>query len=191
MEDYQNDIQRYFDDLSRALSRLRIEEINAAMNAICEAYRGGHCIYVFGNGGSAATASHLANDFNKGISQELEKKFRVYCLNDNIATVMAIANDMDYSDVFIEQLRNRLGRGDIVIAISGSGNSKNIVKAVEYARSCGCGVVGMSGYDGGKLKQIADYHMHVDVKDMQIIEDVHLIFNHLMMRIFCMCLKES
>lgn len=191
MEDYQDDIQRYFDDLSRVLSRLRIEEINAAMNVICEAYQGGHCIYVFGNGGSAATASHLANDFNKGISQELEKKFRVYCLNDNIATVMAIANDMDYSDVFIEQLRNRLGRGDIVIAISGSGNSKNIVKAAEYAKACGCGVVGMSGYDGGRLKQIADYHMHVDVKDMQVVEDVHLIFNHMMMRIFCMRLKES
>lgn len=190
MENYQREISAYFTDVEAALKRLDVEEINRAMNAIYRAFQERRHIYVFGNGGSAATASHLANDFNKGISQGLRKKFRVCCLNDNMATVMAIANDLDYSDVFAEQLRNRLEPGDLVIAISGSGNSSNIIKAVRHAKECGCEVIGLSGYDGGRLKTLADYSMHVDVDDMQIVEDLHLVFNHMMMRIFSRRLHE-
>ena len=113
------------------------------------------------------------------------------CLCDNFATVMAIANDISYDEVFRFQLRGNLKKDDLVIGISGSGNSANVINAVEYAKEVGAKVVGLSGYKGGKLKELADYHMHVPVEDMQVAEDIHMTFDHMMYRVLAATLSEN
>ena len=113
----------------------------------------------------------------------MDKKFQFICLNDNIATVMAIANDISYDDIFSFQLEGRLKPGDIIIAISGSGNSANVINAVNYAKKCGNTVIGLTGFDGGKLRLLADVNLRAPIHNMQITEDVHLMFNHLLVSI--------
>ncbi len=181
---FKNAIKEYYEREIRVIQNLDLDEINDAMNAIYNAYQKQGTIYVCGNGGSAATASHMQNDFNKGISEYVDNKFRFYCLNDNYPTVMAIANDIGYEEVFRFQLLNKLNKNDLFIGISGSGNSKNVLNAAEYAKECGVKVIGITGYKGGKLKEMADYKMHVAEEDMQIDEDVHMTFDHMMMKIF-------
>lgn len=176
----QEKIRTYLDREIETIRNLDVEELKRAIEAIRDAYQRDAVIYIFGNGGSAATASHFACDFNKGISEGRDKKFRMVCLNDNTPTLMAIANDFSYEEVFRYQLEGRLRPEDLVIAISGSGNSKNIIKAVEYAKETGAKVVGITGYSGGKLHELADYHMHAEIDDMQIAEDIHMIFDHMM-----------
>ncbi|MCH5291940.1 MAG: SIS domain-containing protein [Treponema sp.] len=192
MADYTQEIRDYIELEKATLSKLDVNAINNAMNLIIDAYEGRRTIYIFGNGGSSATASHYQNDFNKGISEHVENKFRFQCLNDNMATVMAIANDIGFEEVFRFQLRNRLEPGDIVIAISGSGNSKNVLNAVEYARECGNKVIGMTGFSGGRLRELSDVSLHVPVMSMQTTEDIHMVFDHLIMSIFykTLCGKE-
>ena len=192
MMDYRQKISEYLELEREVLKKLDIDAINAAMNLIMEAYTAKKKIYIFGNGGSSATASHYQNDFNKGLSEYVDTKFNFTCLNDNVATLMAIANDIGFEEVFRFQLRNKLEPGDIVIAISGSGNSQNVILAVEYAKEHGNQVIGMTGYNGGKLKELADISLHVDINSMQITEDVHMIFDHLIMSIFygTLCGKE-
>lgn len=185
MIDYKEQIKEYLTKEVSILNKLNIEELNTAMNAVNDAWKNGANIYTMGNGGSSATASHFVCDFNKGISCETGKKFKLVCLSDNTPIITAIANDMSYDDVFLLQLKDVLKANDLVIAISGSGNSKSIIKAVEYAKEIGAKVVGLTGYSGGKLKELADYKMHVPVDDMQITEDIHMIFDHMMMKIFC------
>ena len=190
--DYTGFIKDYIALEKDTLDRLDVNAIDEAMNLIMRAYEGRHTIYIFGNGGSSATASHWQNDFNKGISEYVDNKFRFQCLNDNVATVMAIANDIGFEEVFRFQLRGKLEVGDIVVAISGSGNSKNVLNAVEYARECGNKVIGMTGYDGGRLKALSDVSLHVPVMSMQTTEDIHMVFDHLIMSIFykTLCGKE-
>lgn len=179
-EEQKNLIKSYFDREIEVIKRLNIEDINAAVQAIWAAYEREATIYIFGNGGSAATASHYVCDFNKGISEKKEKKFNFVCLNDNYPMMMAVANDISYDEVFRFPLINKLKPTDLVIGISGSGNSKNVIRAVEYAKEIGTPVVGITGYHGGKLKELADYHMDVMEDDMQISEDLHMIFDHMM-----------
>ena len=179
-EEQKNLIKSYFDREIEVIKRLNIEDINAAVQAIWAAYEREATIYIFGNGGSAATASHYVCDFNKGISEKKEKKFNFVCLNDNYPMMMAVANDISYDEVFRYPLINKLKPTDLVIGISGSGNSKNVIRAVEYAKEIGAPVVGITGYHGGKLKELADYHMDVMEDDMQISEDLHMIFDHMM-----------
>lgn len=185
------DILNYYEREVQTIKAMDFEAIESAVQAIIEAYEREATIYVFGNGGSAATASHFVCDFNKGISENLEKKFNLICLNDNLPTLMAIANDISYEDVFSFQLLNKLKPTDLIIAISGSGNSKNVIKAVEYAKEVGCKIVGLTGYSGGKLKMLSDYSMHVPVNDMQITEDVHMSFDHMMYRVLTDALYEK
>lgn len=173
-------IRSYFEKEVEVIEKLDIEEINAAVSAIWSAYEREATIYIFGNGGSAATASHFVCDFNKGISEGKAKKFNFVCLSDNVPTMMAIANDVSYNEVFRYQLNNKLKPTDLVIGISGSGNSKNVINAVEYAKEIGTPVIGITGYNGGKLKALADYHMDANIDDMQISEDLHMIFDHMM-----------
>ena len=189
--DFKNDIKSYINKELEILKSIDIDAVNKAMNTLEDARRKGARIYVFGNGGSAATASHMQNDFNKGISEHLKNKYDFVCLNDNIATIMAIANDDSFENVFLNQLENRLKENDVVIAISGSGNSENIIRAVLYAKKMGNTVIGFSGYSGGKLKQLADISLHAPVDNMQIAEDMHVIYNHLMMYILCNVIKEK
>ena len=183
MRDYSEAIKEYIALEKSTLDKLNILDINDAMNLIMQTYEGKHNIYIFGNGGSSATASHFQNDFNKGISEYVENKFRFQCLNDNVATIMAIANDIGFEEVFRFQLRNKLEDGDIIIAISGSGNSRNIINAVEYAKEMGNKIIGLTGYEGGKLKEMSDISLHADVMSMQVTEDIHMIFDHLIMGI--------
>lgn len=178
-----NEIKAYYKREIEIINSLNFEEIDKAIGAIIDAYERETTIFIFGNGGSAATAIHYANDFNKGISEYFEKKFNMICLCDNVATVMAIANDISYDEVFLFQLKNRLKSTDLVIGISGSGNSINVVKAVEYAREVGTPVLGITGYTGGKLRKLSDYHLHVPVDDMQITEDIHMTFDHMMYKV--------
>ena len=173
-------ITSYFEKEIHVIQRLNIDEILEAIKAITDANERDATIYIFGNGGSAATASHFVCDFNKGISEKKDKKFNFVCLNDNIPTMLAIANDYSYEEIFKMQLVGRLKPNDLVIAISGSGNSKNVIKAVEYAKGLHTPVIGITGYDGGLLRKLADYHMDVMVDDMQITEDIHMIFDHMM-----------
>ena len=173
-------IKEYFEKEIEVIRHLDAEEIEKAVQAIRDAYEREAVIYVFGNGGSAATASHYVCDFDKGLSMGRKKKFRMVCLSDNTPLLTALANDISYEDVFRFQLEGVLKPEDLVIAISGSGNSRNVIKAVEYAKSVGTKVVGITGYDGGQLKKLSDYHMDAGVKDMQIAEDIHMIFDHMM-----------
>lgn len=182
--DFINEINEYYEREKRVIDSLDRAEINAAMNALLDAYEADATVYVFGNGGSSATASHMVCDFNKGTCAELEKKFRFVCLNDNIPWLMAIANDKSFEDIFVDQLRGHLKPTDTVLAISGSGNSHNVVKAVEYAKEVGARVIAMTGYQGGKIRKMADYYLHAPVDDMQITEDLHMGFDHMMMQIF-------
>lgn len=192
MFDYSNDIKNYISLEKEILDKLDVERINETINVLVETQVNGNTVYTIGNGGSASTASHFQNDFNKGISETLEKKFNFHCLCDNVSTMMAIANDMSYEDVFVEQLKGHLKEGDVLLAISGSGNSKNIIKAVEYAKQNGNKVIGLTGYSGGKLKQMCDVSLHVPVNSMQVTEDIHMIFDHLMMSVLykTMCGKN-
>ena len=184
MIDFKNAINEYYEREIKVIKNLNLDEINEAMNALLKTYENGGTIYVCGNGESASTASHMQNDFNKGISEYTDKKFNFYCLNDNVSTMMAVANDIGYEEVFRFPLLNKITSNDLFIGISGSGNSKNVVNAAVYAKECGAKVVGITGYKGGKLKELADYKMHVDECDMQIDEDIHMTFDHMMMKIF-------
>jgi D-sedoheptulose 7-phosphate isomerase len=148
-------------------------------------------IFIFGNGGSASTSSHFCCDLNKGVSYGKHKKFHAHSLTDNMATITAYANDTSYDDVFVEPLKNFLNPGDLVIAISGSGNSKNVIKAVEYANSMGNRTAGITGYNGGKLKQIATLSVNANVNDMEISEDIHMILCHTIKNVFMDLLKDE
>ncbi len=189
---YITDIREYISLEVEILKALDVEQINAALNLLDETRRKKGRIYICGNGGSAATASHFQNDFNKGVSEYIEIPFRFYCLNDNVATLMAIANDIGYEEVFRFQLRNNLEENDVLVAISGSGNSSNVIHAVEYAKQHGCKIIGLTGFSGGKLKELSDISLHAPVNSMQVTEDIHMIFDHLMMSIFYkyLCGKE-
>lgn len=172
-------IDDYLERLKKAFDALDRKQIQDVMDTLLRAYESESTIYIFGNGGSASTASHYVCDFNKGVSIKLEKKFRFVCLNDNTATVMAIANDCGYENVFSMQLEGKLKKGDVIFAISGSGNSKNVIKAVEYAKQQGNEIISLTGYDGGKLLQLSDHPIHANINDMQIAEDVHMMLCHM------------
>ena len=182
--DYTRYIAEYIDLERTILAQLDISAINSVINELEEARKRNATIYIMGNGGSASTASHFVNDFNKGISEHIEQPFRFTCLNDNVSTIMAIANDISYDAIFEFQLRGKITGNDLVIGISGSGNSPNVIKAIELAKSAGAKTIGMTGFDGGNLKQIVDFSLHVPVMSMQITEDLHMVFDHLMMAVF-------
>ncbi len=181
---YTNDIQEYINLEIDVLKQLDITKINDALNLLNETRLKGGRIYICGNGGSSATASHFQNDFNKGVSEYIDLPFRFHCLNDNIATLMAIANDIGFEEIFRFQLRGNLEPNDILVAISGSGNSANVINAVEYAKQQGNKIIGLTGFSGGKLKDLSDISLHVPIDSMQVTEDIHMIFDHLMMSIF-------
>ncbi|MDD4952105.1 MAG: SIS domain-containing protein [Desulfovibrionaceae bacterium] len=174
----------YLDALKRTCDRLSLAEFEAVVNALAEAYRAGARIFVMGNGGSASCASHLACDLNKGVSFGRDKRFRVISLNDNVPTMLAYANDCCYEDIFVEQLKNFLTPNDLVMGISGSGNSENVLRAVDFAARAGAATVALTGFDGGRLAKLAATALVVPAQDMQIVEDLHLVVTHMLMRRF-------
>ncbi|MDX5325148.1 MAG: SIS domain-containing protein [Bacteroidota bacterium] len=165
----------YIDLVKDTLDQLDPKAIESLAEAFYETYQRGGTIYTMGNGGSGASASHAAGDFLKGASYGLEKRFKMICLNDNLPSMMAIANDIGWEAIFVEPLRNYLSPDDLVIGISGSGNSANVVEALSYARSKGVQTVAMTGFSGGKISEIADIHVHAPVQDMEVTEDIHMI----------------
>ncbi len=168
----------YIDLVKQTLDHLNRAEIDALIEALYTTYKNGGNIYTFGNGGSGASASHAAGDFLKGASYGLEKRFKMICLNDNLPSMMAIANDIGWDAIFVEPLKNFLSEKDLVIGISGSGNSKNVVKAIEYANANNATTVALTGFNGGKIKEIAKLSVHAPVMDMEVTEDIHMvIFN--------------
>jgi D-sedoheptulose 7-phosphate isomerase len=182
--DFKMDIITYFDRLKSTIDLIPVEDLNNMMNLLLNARNDGRLILIMGNGGSATTASHFTSDFNKGLSYNKSKRFKFICLNDNIPTMTAYSNDISYDDIFVETMKNFLNEGDLVIGISGSGNSKNILKAFEYANKQNAVTIALTGYDGGKLKKIAKHNVHIPINDMQISEDLHLVLDHCIMKIF-------
>jgi len=160
-----------------ALPEDKFYEINAALQ---DARETGKQIFTAGNGGSAAAASHMVCDFGKNTREAGKQRMRAICLNDNIPSVMAYANDEGYEVIFSEQLLALGQPGDILIAISGSGNSANILKVIETARQMQIKVIGLTGFQGGKMKAMTDICLVVPSDSMEIIEDVHLIINHIL-----------
>ena len=184
------DIEDYIEREVQVLRALSVEEIDTLLNILLAAYERDASIYIMGNGGSAATASHFCCDFNKGVSGGLKKKFRFISLTDNVPTILALANDVGYEDIFALQLENVLEPDDVVIGISGSGNSPNVLKAIEYANAVGSVTVGITGYDGGKLRKLARHSVNANIDDMQISEDIHMVLDHMMMKILYRYLNE-
>jgi D-sedoheptulose 7-phosphate isomerase len=170
--------QQYINLVKSTLDSLDPKALELLTDAFHATYEKGGTIYTMGNGGSGASASHAAGDFLKGASYGLEKRFRMICLNDNLPSMMAIANDIGWDSIFIEPLKNFLKPGDLVIGISGSGNSKNVVNALAYANKNSATTVAMSGFKGGEIAKMATINVHAPVMDMEVTEDIHMvIFN--------------
>lgn len=172
----------YFSNLKTAIDSLSQAEVVNVAELLRDTRDNGGTIYTMGNGGSGATASHMAGDLNKGASYGRRERFKAMCLNDNYATFAALANDHGYSEVFVEQLKNFLLPGDLVIGFSGSGNSANVVKAIQYARTHGARTLAVTGFDGGRLRDCAEHGFHVAVDDMQICEDLHMVLVHVLLK---------
>jgi len=178
-------IQNYIEQHNRVLESLDHQEIENGINLIKQVFNGGKRIAVCGNGGSAANASHFITDWNKMVHLYTGQRFDGICLSDNIGLITAYANDLSYDDVFSEQVKNLLQKDDLLITLSGSGNSENVVRATNVANELGVTTLTMCGYDGGKLKQISQNSIWVQSMDMQICEDAQLVFGHMVMKELC------
>lgn len=178
-------LYQYCEGLKQALEALPGQAFEELVSVLEQAYQDGRQVFLMGNGGSAATASHAACDLNKSVSYGLEKRFRVLCLNDNVPTALAYANDVSYEEIFVEPLKNFLRPGDVVIGISGSGNSPNVLKAIAYANRQGAHTVGLAGFQGGKLAAMVRTPLVVRVDDMQKVEDLHLVLFHVLTQVLC------
>lgn len=172
-------IRDYLQDLQRILSGVDVDQVAQVIALIGLARDLGKQIFAIGNGGSASTASHFVNDLGKGASVGRDRRFKVIPLTDNVEWMTALANDLSYDDVFVEQLKNHAVAGDVLLAISGSGNSENILRAVRYANEVGCHTVGFTGFGGGKLKDLVDLAIVVDAHHMGRVEDLHIVLQHL------------
>jgi len=177
--------EAYLNKLSSQLSAIDRNQIDHAVQIVADAWQAGKQIITLGNGGSSMTALHFINDWNKSVFMETGKPFRGRSLVDNMGLVMSYGNDLSFQDIFVEQLKNILAPGDLVLAISGSGNSENVIRAVRYANENDAVTLGLCGYRGGKLKDMAQHILWVDVDDMQIAEDIHSIFGHIVMQRLC------
>ncbi|MCA0456832.1 MAG: SIS domain-containing protein [Chloroflexi bacterium] len=172
------DIRTYFSTVQALISKTPFEQVDKVVEAMVAAYRDEKVIYICGNGGSAATATHFGCDLAKRPIVAGQPRYRVISLTDNNALMTALSNDIGYEVVFSEQLIPLVRKGDILIGISGSGNSKNVLNAVEVAKQAGAVTIGFSGYDGGKLAPAVDISVHVPSFNMAMVEDVHLMLEH-------------
>lgn len=174
--------RQYLTRLKGVLDTLDLAVYDQIVRDLLDGYDRQARIFIMGNGGSGATASHLACDINKGCCLDLERKFKMICLNDNIPTMLALANDISYDVVFEEQMKNFFEPDDLAIGISGSGNSENVLRAMRYATSHGGRTQGWCGFGGGKLADLVDVALVVPSSDMQQVEDTHIIVAHMLMQ---------
>ncbi len=180
-------ILNYLYEVGTTLDKLPIDKIARVVEVLCDARDKGNNIFTFGNGGSAATASHFASDLAKGAICNGKPRLKVFSLTDNIPLLSAWANDTDYDSIFAEQLENFVVPGDVAIAISGSGNSPNALNGVKTAKAKGATTVGFAGFDGGKLRDLVDISLVVPNHNMEQVEDIHLMLGH----IITTCLRQT
>lgn len=185
------EIEAYLDDLRRAIDALPTDRLASLGEMLYRAYQNDKQVFTLGNGGSASTASHMAADLAKNTIGPNMSRFRILSLNDNQAMLTALANDIGYEQVFREQLQNLIRPGDLLIAISGSGNSPNVLNAIRYARHQCAQVVGILGFEGGAAAALVDVAIVVPSNHYGIVEDVHLIINHILVDYFKAMLAEE
>lgn len=178
-------ISNYLNAHQQLAQLLDIDAFQQGIDMIKAAFESGKKIITCGNGGSASTASHYITDWSKMVNLATDKKFRGVSLCDNVGLITAYGNDLSYADVFAGQIDALMDEDDLLVAISGSGNSPNVIKAIESARRAGGRVLGVVGYDGGKMMPICDHSVWVPSFDMQLCEDVHLMFGHMVMKTLC------
>jgi D-sedoheptulose 7-phosphate isomerase len=179
----ENQIENYIVKLTKTLKDLNVKDIEQCSSVLLDAYENKKNIFICGNGGSASTASHFACDINKGVSYGLDKRFKIIPLTDNLATISAYSNDVNYDFIFLEQIKNFYNPGDVLIGISGSGNSMNVLKAIEFVNENEGVTIGWTGFKGGKLKEVSQFSINANIDDMQISEDIHMTLVHLMMKV--------
>jgi D-sedoheptulose 7-phosphate isomerase len=177
-------VRSYLERLSALLHKIDPAQVSRVGQLLADARAEGRQVFICGNGGSAALSSHVAVDLGKGASRNRPKRFRVISFTDNVPWLTALGNDISYDEVFVEQLKNFAEKGDVLLAISSSGNSKNIMKAVEYANEVGCETVGVSGFAGGKLKAAVKHHVHIPAEHMGLIEDGQMVVGHILVYAF-------
>jgi D-sedoheptulose 7-phosphate isomerase len=177
-------VRAYLARLKDGIDRVPADRVEAIGEILYRAYRHNKQVFIIGNGGSAATASHMACDLGKNTITPNRPRFRVLSLNDNMPLLSALANDVGYDHVFSEQLTNLIRPGDVLISITASGNSPNIVRAMEYARSRAATNIGLLGFDGGRALELADEFVLVPVDDYGIVEDLHMVLDHILTEYF-------
>ncbi len=174
----------YVDRLKAELDKVDQAEMQLMADLIYEAWENGKFVYIFGNGGSGTTATHMSEDLGKStlhekdLKDESKKRLKVMSLTDNLGWILALGNDVGYDQIFVQQLMNYGSAGDVVIAISGSGNSPNVLRAVEWANKHGLKTFGLTGFGGGKLRGLAQAGLHVPLDDMGMVESIHLALYH-------------
>jgi D-sedoheptulose 7-phosphate isomerase len=180
----EGDIRSYLDRLLKTLDGMPVDDIAKLSETLYRAYTDGKQVFILGNGGSASTASHMAADLGKNTIGPNMSRFRIMSLNDNIPLLTALSNDLGYDNMFAEQLQNLIQPGDVLIVISGSGNSPNVLKAMEYAQSRSAQVAALLGFGGGKAAELSDLNVVIDSDDYGVVEDAHLIVNHILVEHF-------
>jgi D-sedoheptulose 7-phosphate isomerase len=173
-------VEEYLDRLRHLVDRMPVERIEAIGDILFDAYRHGKQVFVVGNGGSAATASHMACDLGKSAIGPNLRRLRIMSLNDNVPLLTALANDAGYEHVFSGQLVNLIRPGDVLIVLSGSGRSPNILEAMRYARGQSATVIALLGFDGGEAVGLADEYVLVSSDEYGLIEDIHMILDHVL-----------
>jgi D-sedoheptulose 7-phosphate isomerase len=186
-----DNVETYFDRLRGAIDVLPRDRLAELGEMLYRTYRNEKQVFTLGNGGSASTASHMAADLAKNTISPNMRRFRILSLNDNMSIVTALANDLGYENVFKEQLMNLVRPGDLLIAISASGNSPNVLKAIRYAQGQSAEVAGIFGFTGGEAAELADLSIIVPCDHYGIVEDVHLIINHVVVDYFKERLAED
>ncbi len=177
-------VSQYMARLHQELDRVDHREIERLADLIFQAWERERFVFIFGNGGSGTTASHMSEDLGKSslreadLKDESKKRLKVLSLTDNLGWIMAVGNDVGYDQIFVQQLMNYGSKGDLAVAISGSGNSPNVLAAVDWANRHGLHTFGMTGYGGGKLKQMQQSGLHVPLHDMGMVESIHLCVFH-------------
>jgi D-sedoheptulose 7-phosphate isomerase len=186
-----NEIRTYLDQVSGLVLKTPPERIHRITEIILEAYRRGGTVFVFGNGGGSATSAHFVCDLAKGTAMEGRRRLKALSLSENMSLMTAWANDTDYTNTFGEQLRNLVETGDIVIGLSGSGMSPNVINAFQVANEAGACSILLSGFEGGRAVEVAKESIVVPSDDMQQIEDVHLMLCHIIFRCVRDGIRES
>ncbi len=182
---------KYLDEVLPVFQEYKTAKLSKALESMERAYLSNNQIFICGNGGSAGTSNHMVNDLSKGSSVEGKRRLRVIGLADNMSLFSAYANDCGYETVFVEQLKNLWNPGDILIAISASGNSPNVVKAAEFARNNGGQVIGLVGFTGGKLLELSHTALHFRSHNYGVVEDAQLMFSHLSSQYLYQFIKEK